>query len=52
MSMMKQQYDAQLAEQRRKANRRVALILGLIALATMAYPFFFLPHLFAGGAGG
>lgn len=38
-------------EKRRKANQRLALVLGLIALAAMAYPFFFLPDILAGAGG-
>lgn len=35
-------------DKQRKANQRVAIILGLIALAAMAYPFFFLSDILAG----
>jgi hypothetical protein len=46
--MMKRQDDDKL----RKANRRVAIILGIIALVAMLYPFFYLPKVLSGGAGG
>jgi hypothetical protein len=46
--MMKRQDDNKL----RKANLRVAIILGIIALVTMLYPFFYLPKVLSGGGGG
>jgi hypothetical protein len=49
--MMNQPNPTKSDEQLRKANRRVAIILGLIALAAMAYPFFFLPDILAGAGG-
>jgi hypothetical protein len=48
--MMNGQNDTKLDENRRKANLRVAIILGVIALAAMAYPFFYLPDILAGAA--
>lgn len=49
---MNQQEPVKMDEKLRKANLRVAVILGLIALATMAYTFYYLPKFLAGGAGG
>ena len=49
--MMNEHNPVRLDEKQRKANRRVAIILGLIALAAMAYPFFFLPDILAGAGG-
>lgn len=49
--MMNGQNDTKPDEKLRKANLRVAIILGLIALAAMAYPFFFLPGILAGAGG-
>ncbi|MBJ6609461.1 MAG: hypothetical protein JG718_03805 [Candidatus Thiothrix moscowensis] len=43
--MMKQPDDDKL----RKANLRVAIILGAIALLAMAYSFVFLPKVLSGG---
>jgi hypothetical protein len=50
--MMSQQEQTKVDDKVRKANLRVAIILGLIALAAMAYPFYYLPKFLAGGAGG
>jgi hypothetical protein len=49
--MMNEHNTVKVDEKLRKANRRVALILGLIALAAMAYPFFTLPGILAGAGG-
>lgn len=46
--MMNGRNDDKPDEKLRKANLRVALVLGLIALAAMAYPFFYLPQILAG----
>lgn len=46
--MMDKRDDAKL----RKANRRVAIILGLIALLAMLYTFMYLPKVMSGDLGG
>ncbi|MGB3916411.1 hypothetical protein J9253_17885 [Thiothrix litoralis] len=45
--MMDKQHDEKL----RKANRRVALILGMIAVAALVYTFITLPKILAGAGG-
>lgn len=50
--MMSGQEQTKVDEKVRKANLRVAIILGLIALAATAYTFYYLPKFLSGGASG